>query len=525
MDKDLISIQEARDIVRAAKEAQQAFARFTQRDVDRIVKAMADAGFAAADRLARMASDETRMGRYEDKVVKNQFGTRDVWEYIKDMKTVGIIHHDEKRKLYEIAWPMGVVAAIIPTTNPTSTVMYKILISLKAGNAIAIAPHPRAARCTFEAAELLRHAAEEQGAPKGLIGCIQNPTLEGTQALMKAPETSVILATGGPNIVREAYSSGKPALGVGSGNVPAFIEKTANVKKAVADIVAGKCFDYGLLCSAENSMVVDRSLKDQVMTELKNNRAHVCSDDEKARLEKLMFGKGRLNTEIIGLPAPVIAQRAGLNVPADTTVLVVPCNEVGKTDPLSAEKLSPVLALFLVDGWEEGCEMCMRILRFGGLGHSMAIHSSDKDIIMKFGMEKPAFRIVVNTVATLGAVGYTTGVAPSMTLGPGTLGGSITTDNIMPTHLINIKRLAFEIRPFVSSLVRGETAKAPSASTSSESPAPSTSKAVPAFDSRPKKSSRSGTPAESRTSVKLGTSGMTDKDIDRIVDEFIRSRR
>ncbi len=489
MDKDLISVQEARDVVRAAKEAQKSFARFSQADVDKIVKAMADAGFAAADRLARMAADETRMGRYEDKIAKNEFGTRDVWEYIKDMKTVGVIRHDEKRKVYDIAWPMGVVAAIIPTTNPTSTVMYKILISLKAGNAIAIAPHPRAARCTFEAANILRKVAEELGAPKGLIGCIQNPTLEGTQALMKAPETSVILATGGPNMVREAYSSGKPALGVGSGNVPAFIEKTANVKKAVADIIAGKCFDYGLLCSSENSMVVDRTLKDAVLAELKVNRAHLCNDDEKARLEKLMFGRGRLNTEIIGLPAAVIAQKAGLTVPADTTVLVVPCKDVGKTDPLSAEKLSPVLAMFLVNGWEEGCDMCIRILNFGGMGHSMSIHSSDKDVIMKFGMEKPAFRIVVNTVATLGAVGFTTGLAPSMTLGPGTLGGSITTDNIMPTHLINIKRLAFETRPFISSLVHGS----PRVSASTEAPA-------------------------------YGKTGMTESDIDRIVEEFIRTR-
>ncbi len=505
MDKDLLSIQEARDAVRAAKVAQQEFARFTQAQVDKIVKAMADAGFAASERLARMAADETRMGRYEDKIVKNQFGTRDVYEYIKDMKTVGIIRFDETHKLYEIAWPMGVVAAIIPTTNPTSTVMYKILISLKAGNGIAIAPHPRAARCTCEASEILRKAAEENGAPHGLIGCIQNSTLEGTQALMKAPDTAVILATGGPNIVREAYSSGKPALGVGSGNVPAFIEKTANVKKAVADIIAGKCFDYGLLCSAENSMVADASLKDQVLQELKNNRAHLCSDDQKAKLEKLMFARGRLNTEIIGLPAATIAERAGFQVPQDTTVLVVPCKEVGKSDPLSAEKLSPVLSLYWVNGWEEGCEVSIKILNFGGIGHTMAIHSSDKDVIMKFGLEKPAFRICVNTVATLGAVGYTTGVAPSMTLGPGTLGGSITTDNIMPTHLINIKRLAFETRPFTSSLVHGQ-------GTVGKAVESSTKKPVPTFDSRPRK-----TPAvvkgSSQTNLRFGTSGLTEKDI------------
>jgi acetaldehyde dehydrogenase (acetylating) len=432
------------------------------------------------------------------------------------MKTVGIIHHDEKRKIYEIGWPMGVVAAIIPTTNPTSTVMYKILISLKAGNGIAIAPHPKAARSTFEAAELLRKAAEANGAPKGLIACIEHPTIEATQALMKCPETSVILATGGPGIVHAAYASGKPALG--SGNAPAFIEKTANVKKAVADIVAGKCFDHGLLCSSENSLVADVALKDQVLKELKNNRAHVCSEEEKAKLEKLMFPRGKLNTEIVGLSAPVIAQKAGISVPADTTILVAPCKEVGRTEPLSAEKLSPVLSMFFVNGWEEGCELCIKILNYGGIGHTMSIHSTDTDIIMKFGLEKPAFRIVVNTVATLGAVGYTTGLAPAMTLGPGTLGGSITTDNIMPTHLINIKRLAFEIRPFISSLVHGRSKPAVSESAA-------TDKKVPSFDSRPKKSQAAAISGKAESAKSYGSSALTEKDIDQIVEEFIKSRK
>lgn len=510
MDKDLISMQEARDVARLAGAAQKEFAKFSQAQVDTIVKAMAAAGFEAAERLARMAYEETRMGRYEDKIVKNQFGTRDVYDYIKDMKTVGVIRHDEKKKIYEIGWPMGVVAAIIPTTNPTSTVMYKILISLKAGNGIAIAPHPRAGKCTFEAAEVLRKAAEAHGAPKGLIGCIQTSTIEGTQALMLCPEVAVILATGGHGIVHAAYSSGKPAYGVGPGNSPAFIEKTANVKKAVADIVAGKCFDYGLLCSSENSMIVDISLKEQALAELKNNRAHVCSDEEKTKLEKLMFGRGKLNTEIIGMPASVIAERAGFSVPANTTILVAPCKEVGKQEPLSAEKLSPVLSLFYVDGWEAGCELAVKILNFGGLGHTMVIHSSDHNVIMRFGLEKPAFRICVNTVSTLGAVGYTTGLAPAMTLGPGTIGGAITTDNIMPTHLINIKRLAFEIRPFKSTLVHG-------------SATPEVTKSD--FDSQPKKQNIETVKPVRAGERSYGSSAMTEKDIDKIVDEFIRSRK
>lgn len=519
MDKDLISMQEARDVARLAAAAQKEFAKFSQTQVDAIVKAMADAGFEAAERLAKLAYEETRMGRYEDKIVKNQFGTRDVYDYIKDMKTVGVIRHDEMKKIYEIGWPMGVVAAIIPTTNPTSTVMYKILISLKAGNGVAVAPHPRAAKCTFEAAEILRKAAEMHGAPKGLIGCIQTPTIEGTQALMQCPEIAVILATGGHGIVHAAYSSGKPAYGVGSGNAPAFIEKTANVKKAVADIVAGKCFDYGLLCSSENSMIVDISLKEQALAELKNNRAHLCSDDEKTKLEKLMFGRGRLNTEIIGMPASVIAEKAGFSVPANTTILVAPCKEVGKQEPLSAEKLSPVLSLFYVDGWEAGCDLAVKILNFGGIGHTMSIHSNDHNVIMRFGLEKPAFRICVNTVSTLGAVGYTTGLAPSMTLGPGTLGGSITTDNIMPTHLINVKRLAFEIRPFKSTLVH-QTTPSPIVPSGADS-----KHEQPTFDSRPKKQ-KSETPIPSGSGERTyGSSALKETDIDRIVDEFIKSRK
>lgn len=498
MDKDLISIQEAREAVRTSAAAQKLYAKFTQAQVDTIVKAMCDAGYAAAEKLARMAVDETKMGRYEDKIIKNQFGTQYLYDYIKDMKTIGVVEHDEKRKLYKIASPMGVVAAIVPVTNPTSTAMYKTIISLKSGNGITVAPHPKAAQCTLAAVEIMRQAAESAGAPAGLITCVEHPTIESTQALMKCKETSVILATGGWGIVKEAYSSGKPAYGVGAGNVPAFVEKTADVKKAVADIIAGKCFDNGVLCTSEQALIADITLKERVMEELRNNRVHICSEEEKRKLESYMFPCGKLNGAVVGQFATVIAEKAGFSVPASTTALVVPCRDVGPAEPLSAEKLSPVLALYFVNGWEEGCDLCIRILNYGGIGHSLAIHSSDHDIIMKFAMEKPAFRIVVNTVSTLGGVGYTTGVAPSMTLGPGTLGGAITTDNITPMHLINYKRLAFEIRPYQSSFVQEQIAR-------------SSGVVSPAVPTSPTGS--------------YGTKGLSGKDIDRIIEEFMKTRR
>lgn len=495
MDKDLISIQEARDAVRKASAAQKKMAGFTQEQIDRIVFAMVEAGYAAADSLAKIAVEETKMGRYEDKIIKNQFGTRNLWDYIKDMKTIGVVEHDEKNKLYKIATPMGVVSAIIPVTNPTSTAMYKTIISVKSGNGVAVAPHPKAAQCTMAAVQIIRKAAESAGAPEGLIQCIEHPAMEGTQALMKCPETSVILATGGWGIVREAYSSGKPAYGVGAGNVPAFIEKTADVKKAVADIIAGKCFDYGVLCTSEQALIADVTLKDQVIRELRNNHTYICSEDEKKKLERYMFPCGKLNASVVGQAGRVIAERSGFTVPPDTTALVVPCSKVGYEEPLSAEKLSPVLALYFVNSWEEGCELSMKILNFGGIGHTMSIHSSDYNIIMKFAMEKPAFRIVVNTVSTLGGVGYTTGVAPSMTLGPGTLGGAITTDNITPLHLINYKRLAFEIRPFTSAYVRGMDSLADSGQTTVS------------------------------TGKRFGSSGISDNDIERIVSDFLKTRK
>lgn len=462
LDKDLLSIQESRDLAKKAREAQQEFKHFTQEQVDRIVKAMADAGFANAERLAKMAADESGFGKWEDKVIKNQFGTKNVYESIKDIKTVGVIESLNDGKILKIAEPMGVVAALVPSTNPTSTAMFKAIISVKCRNGIVAAPHPRTVNSTAESLRVLSEAAEKEGAPKGLIQCITNPTIEGTDALMKDKNIAVILATGSNPMVKAAYSSGKPAYGVGAGNVPAFIERTANYKKAVKDIIYGTTFDNGTLCSSEQAIIVDSKLRENVIQECKNNGGYFTSIEEKALLAKAILKDGRINPDIVGKPAVWIANYAGFSVPSSTKVLISECSVVGKADPLSYEKLSPILAFYTVDGWLEGCHKCIDLLNFGGIGHTMVIHSNDPAIILKFALEKPAFRILVNTVASIGAVGYTTSLNPSLTLGPGTWGGSIISENVTAKHLMNVKYLAFETNPVnhgdsVSSLSSNKT--------------------------------------------------------------------
>lgn len=445
-DKDIQSVQQARDLARTAKEAQLEFKHYSQQQVDKIIKAMAEAGFAESERLAKMANEETGFGKWEDKLIKNQFGSRDVYESIKNLQTVGVIGTELNGKLVRIAEPMGVVAALIPSTNPTSTAMFKSLISLKCRNGLVASPHPSAVNCTKEALKVMSDAAEKAGAPKGLIQCMTLPTLEGTEALMKDENVAVILATGSTPMVKAAYSAGKPAYGVGSGNVPAFIERSADYKKAVADIIKGTTFDNGTLCSSEQAMIVDRPLEMKVREEAKRQGCYFLNNDEKYKLEKILTKGKRINAAIVGKSAKYIADLAGISVPENTSVLIAECKTVGWDEPLSMEKLSPILAFYVVDGWLEGCHKCIDLLNFGGIGHTLAIHSNDKEIIMKFALEKPAFRIVVNTPASLGAVGYTTGLNPTMTIGVGTWGGSIISENVTAKHLMNVKTLAFEVR-------------------------------------------------------------------------------
>jgi len=446
-DSDLRSIQEARHLAAKAKEAQLEFSHYSQQQVDHVIKAMAEAGYDAAEKLARMAVDESGFGKYEDKIIKNRFATKNVYESIKDLKTAGIVDIEANGKILKIGVPMGVVCALIPSTNPTSTAMFKALISLKCRNAIVASPHPRTAKCTAEALRILADAAAAAGAPEGLIECLSEPTIEGTEELMRSKDIAVILATGSTPMVKAAYSSGKPAYGVGSGNVPAFIERTADYKKAVADILYGTTFDNGTLCSSEQAMIVDLPLKEKVIEEVKSRGGYFVNAEEKEKLAIAIQKDFRINPAIVGQPAEFIASYAGFKVPEGTKVLMAECFEVGKSEPLSMEKLSPILAFYTADGWLEGCHRCIELLNFGGIGHTMAIHSNDEPVIMKFALEKPAFRILVNTVASVGAVGYTTALNPSMTLGPGTIGGSIISDNITAKHLMNIKALAFETNP------------------------------------------------------------------------------
>jgi acetaldehyde dehydrogenase (acetylating) len=447
-DRDLASVQEARTLARRAREAAPVLAELSQEQIDAIVDAMAAAATPQAEALARLAFEETGYGVVADKIQKNLFASDRIYRFIRPMKTVGVIRRLEDRKVVEIAEPFGVVAAIVPTTNPTSTAIYKILIALKARCPIVISPHPSAVRCITRVAELMNEAARRVGAPDGAINWMTTVTLEGTQELMKAREVAVILATGGMGLVRAAYSAGKPAYGVGPGNAPAYIERSADLDKAVRDIITGKTFDNGLLCSSENSVVVDAPLAEEARRLFVANGAHFLSAAEIDALGKVLVTPQRLpNPKLVGKPATYVAEQAGIAVPPGTRVLIAELAGVGRDYPLSIEKLCPVLSFYVVSDWREGCERCKQILRYGGMGHTMAIHSRNEEVILQFGLKKPAFRIVVNTPTTLGSIGLTTGLDPSMTLGCGGVGGNITSDNISPVHLLNIKRLAWETRP------------------------------------------------------------------------------
>jgi acetaldehyde dehydrogenase (acetylating) len=462
-DKDLLSVQQARLLASRAKEAQKSLAAFTQEKIDAVVDAMAAAARGEAERLARMAHEETGFGNVKDKTTKNLFSAVDVHAFIRPLKTVGVLREDPARRVVEIAEPMGVVAAVIPSTNPTSTAIFKALISVKARNACVMSPHPSAEKCILESMRVMREAAVAAGLPEDALACMSGVTLEGTQELMRNRDTGVILATGGIGLVRAAYSSGKPAFGVGPGNVPAYVEKTADVPKAVRDVIDGKTFDYGTLCSSEQSLICDEAVKDQVIAEVRKNGGHFLGEAEVAAVSRVVVTPQRLaNPEIVGRPAPVIAERAGVKVPPETRVLVAPLAGVGRDYPLSIEKLSPVLAFYVVRDWHEGCERCLQLLRYGGTGHTMGIHSRDDAVIREFALKKPVFRIVANTQTSMGATGYTTGLAPSMSLGCGAYAGNITSDNITPLHLINVKRLAYELpREARPEAARGAPAAAP----------------------------------------------------------------
>ena len=449
VDKDLVSVQQARDLVEAAHRAQAEIARFDQEKIDRICEAMAQAALRDAARLGAMAVEETGYGVPDDKREKNRFAAEDVWNYFRGLRTKGVV--SESKDVVEIASPRGVVAGIIPSTNPTSTAIFKILIAIKSRNAVVLSPHPSAAKCINETARVMKEAAVKEGLPADAIGCMTSATIEGTEALMKHKQTAVILATGGIGLVRAAYSSGKPAFGVGPGNVPVCIERTADVPKAVQDILTGKCFDNGTICASEQAVVCDAPIEQAVREQFKAQGAHFLSASEADQLAKVVATPQRsLNPAIVGKSVAAIAKMAGLNVPPGTRCLLADVAGVGREYPLSMEKLSPILAFYVGDGLANCVNLSQQVLGYGGMGHTAGIHTRSRDAAVQFGADMPASRITVNTPTTHGAIGFSTALPPSMTLGCGSWGGNVTSDNVGPLHLMDIKRVAFETRPVKS---------------------------------------------------------------------------
>ena len=449
VDKDLVSVQQARDFVDAAHKAQQEVSRYDQAKIDRICEAMAGAALRESARLGAMAVEETGYGVPTDKQEKNRFAAEDVWNYFRGLRTVGVV--SESKDVVEIASPRGVVAGIIPSTNPTSTAIFKVLIAIKSRNTIVLSPHPSAAKCINETVRVMRDAAIKEGLPADAIACMTTATIEGTETLMKHKRTAVILATGGIGLVRAAYSSGKPAFGVGPGNVPVFVERTADVPKAVQDILTGKCFDNGTICASEQAVVCDAPVESAVREQFKLQGAYFLSPAEAEQLGKVVATPQRsLNPGIVGRSVEVIAKMAGISVPPNTRCMIADVEGVGRDYPLSMEKLSPILAFYVSDGLVQGAARSYEVLSYGGMGHTAGIHTRSREAAVKFGAEMPASRVTVNTPTTHGAIGFSTALPPSMTLGCGSWGGNVTSDNVSPLHLMDIKRVAFETRPVKS---------------------------------------------------------------------------
>ncbi len=446
LDKDLAARQEARLLCRQAEKAQALLADMSQAALDRIVEAVARRFAQEAESLAELAVRETGFGNKADKTRKNQFASLQVLEAIKGMKTTGILQEDPQKKLWEIGVPVGVIGAIVPSTNPTSTVCYKAMIALKAGNAIVFSPHPKAMECTLTAARLVAQAAQAAGAPAGCVGCLSLGTMSGTQELMAAPQVKLLLATGGPAMVRAAYSSGKPAIGVGAGNGPAYIHRSANVQQALECILRSKDFDHGTVCASEQSIIVEKSMEQEVKTKAASMGYYFMNTQEAGQLARLLFKpNGTLSPDIVGKPARLLAQKAGFSVPETTKILVAREQEAGPTRPYSMEKLCPVLAFFVMDSEDAVLNKAVEVLTHEGSGHTFAMHAQDREAIRRFALKIPVSRFLVNTPAALGGIGESTGLFPALTLGCGAVGGSSSSNNISPLDLINIRRVAWDL--------------------------------------------------------------------------------
>lgn len=444
LDRDLKARQEARELCRRAETAQILLAKMGQEKLDAIVAAVAEAFDKAAEELAKLAVEETGFGNVADKTVKNRFAGGTVANAIKEMRCVGVLKEDKGAKLWELGVPVGVIGAIVPSTNPTSTVCYKALIAMKSGNAIVFSPHPKAVRCTLRAAQIVAQAAEEAGAPRGTVGCLSVAAMAGCQEMMTAPEVKLILATGGPGMVKAAYSSGKPAIGVGAGNGPAYIHHSADVENAVSCILRSKTFDNGTVCASEQSIVVERSMENTVCKVAQRQGFYFMPEKEAGCLAKLLFlPGGGLNPKIVGRTAVELAEMAGFSVPPGTKVLVAREQEAGPTRPYSMEKLCPVLAFFVMENEDAVLKKAIEVLRHEGSGHTFAMHARSEESIRKFAQEIPVSRFLVNTPAALGGIGATTALFPALTLGCGAVGGSSSSNNISPMDLINIRRVAW----------------------------------------------------------------------------------
>ena len=459
-DKDLAARQEARGACRGALAAQKILADMPQERLDQIVEAAALAFEAGAEELGRLACEETGFGNPSDKAMKNRFASRSVAEAIRGMKTVGILGEDRERKVMEIGVPVGVIAAIVPSTNPTSTVCYKALIALKAGNSIIFSPHPKALKCTLAAAKLVAAAAERAGAPAGCVSCLTIPSMAGCQELMAAPEVRLILATGGPAMVKAAYSSGKPAIGVGAGNGPAYIHRSADVKAALEMIMRSKTFDNGTVCASEQSIMVLRDMEQTVRSAAAGMGYYFMEEDEAKKLSEILFRPGgAMNPEAVGRTAVHLARLAGFSVPEGTKILVGRAEQVGAAHPYSNEKLCPVLGWFVLENEEAVLAKAQEILHHEGAGHTFAIHTDDRQVVEKFARAIPVSRFLVNVPAALGGIGAETGLFPALTLGCGAVGGSSSSNNIGPMDLINIRRVAWGKRPAEEDLVEMVTRK------------------------------------------------------------------
>ena len=447
MDKDLQSIQETRELLQQARRAQRELAAMSQGQLDQITAAISAAAAEHAGRLAHMAVEETGFGRQEDKELKNRFAALTLYDAIKDEKTHGILAENREKRTIDIGVPVGIVAALVPSTNPTSTVIYKAMICMKAGNPVIFSPHPSAVNCIRETVNVVRRAAEGAGAPAGSIACIPTPTLEATDTLMRHQLTRLILATGGGGMVKAAYSSGTPAIGVGAGNGPAYLHPSADVKAAIRRIFSSKTFDNGTICASEQSIVVSREMEEKVRREIQAQGGWILPPEEKKKLASFILRpNGTMNPAIVGKSAGKLAELAGLTgMPAGTRVLVVPEDQVGDKVPFSHEKLAPILAFYVEDNEEAALRRCVEILTFEGAGHSFIIHGEDRQAIEKFALAVPASRILVNTPGALGGIGATTNLFPALTLGCGAVGGSSSSNNLGPLDLINIRRIGWGV--------------------------------------------------------------------------------